>query len=154
MTLGLIIALFTIGFILIGVELLVTPGFVIGLIGMGFLGIGIYMIYQEYGSVAGNISLVSVSVLLIAFFVLTLRSGFWNRIASKEMITGKANTMDRLDLELGALGKTLSALRPSGTAVFNNRRFEVQTDGDFIDAGQEVEVVKIFDNKITVKHKT
>lgn len=153
MTLTLIVALFVIGFVLIAVELLVTPGFIIGLIGLGFLGTGIYVIYAEYGSLAGNISLVSVSVLLITFFIVSLRSGFWNRIASKERITGKANAMDQLAIIPGSIGKTLSALRPSGTVLFAEGRFEVQTEGAFIETGVEVVVVKINNNKITVKPK-
>lgn len=153
MTLTLIIALFIIGFVLIAVELLITPGFIIGLIGLGFLGTGIYVIYTEYGNTAGNISLAAVSILLIAFFVLSLRSGFWTRIASKERITGKANAMNKLSILPGSEGTTLSALRPSGTVLFTEGKFEVQTEGAFIDAGAEVVVVKINNNKITVKPK-
>ena len=154
MTLALIITLFIVGFVLIGVELLVTPGFVVGLIGMGFLAAGIYVIYTEYGNQAGTITLVSVSVSLLVFFVVSLRSGFWSRIASKDQITGKANRMDQIDLQVGAEGVAISALRPSGYALFNNKRFEVQTDGAFIDSSLEVVISNISDNKITVKLKT
>ncbi|MFY0643761.1 MAG: hypothetical protein JXR19_04780 [Bacteroidia bacterium] len=154
MTLALIITLFVVGFVLIGVELLVTPGFVVGLIGMGFLAAGIYVIYTEYGNQAGTITLITVATCLIVFFVVSLRSGFWSRIASKDQITGKANKMDQISLEIGAEGTAISALRPSGYALFNHQKFEVQTDGEFIDSSVIVIVTSISDNKITVKPKT
>lgn len=154
MTLALIIALFAIGFILIGVELLVTPGFIIGLVGLIFISIGIYVIYQEYGTTAGTTSLVSVAVLLGIFFVAALRSGFWRKIASKDQITGKASVNINHNIEAGAEGKTLSALRPSGMVLFDSGKFEVQSDGSFIDAHQAVVVSNVSSNTIFVKPKT
>jgi membrane-bound serine protease (ClpP class) len=154
MTLALIIALFAIGFILIGVELLVTPGFVIGLVGLVFISIGIYVIYQEYGSAAGTTSLVTVSVLLGLFFVVSLRSGFWKRIASKDQITGRASVNIDHNIQIGAEGEALSALRPSGMVLFESGKFEVQSDGSFIDAHQLVVVSKVSSNTIFVKPKT
>lgn len=153
MTLALIIGLFVVGFILIGVELLVTPGFIIGVIGLLFQAIGIYVVYQEYGTTAGHIALASVVVLLVLFIIFSLRSGFWDRIASKDKISGRAN-VNAIVLELGAEGRAISALRPSGTALFNGSRYEVQSDGSFIDSQQDVVVSKIISNKIFVKPKT
>lgn len=153
MTLALVIGLFVVGFILLGVELLVTPGFIVGVIGLLFHAIGIYVVYQEYGSTAGHIALASIVILLVLFVVFSLRSGFWDRIASKDQITGKANTNSE-QIEVGDEGKALSALRPSGTALFSVGRKEVQSDGSFIDSQQTVVVSKIINNRIFVKPKT
>lgn len=152
MTLALVIGLFVVGFILLGVELLVTPGFIVGVIGLLFHAVGIYVVYQEYGSTSGHIALVSIVVLLVLFVVFSLRSGFWDRIASKEQITGRANTNTDM-VKAGDEGQALSALRPSGTALFDSGRKEVQSDGSFIDSQQIVVVSKIVNNRIFVKPK-
>lgn len=150
MNIAIIIALFVIGFILVGVELFVTPGFVVGLVGMAFMAVANYVIFQNYGETAGTVAVIITSAILLTFFILGLRSGFWNRIASKEQITGKANRMDQPPVGLGDEGRTLSALRPSGTALFGEERLEVQSDGAFVDSGKRVVVTKIVENKLYV----
>lgn len=150
----MIISLFIIGVILIVVELFITPGFVVGLLGMGFIAAGIYSIYSNYGNGAGNVALVTVSAIMLVFLVLALRTGFWSRIASNESITGKANEMNSIPLAVGEYGEALSALRPSGTALFKGKRYEVQSEGAFIDTNEEIIITKILENKIYVKLKT
>ncbi|PWM27025.1 MAG: hypothetical protein DBX36_02105 [Oscillospiraceae bacterium] len=56
--------------------------------------------------------------------------------------------------EIGTTGKTLTALRPSGRAEFNNIPIEVQTEGEYIDSGKEITVIKTgIDGRIYVRLK-
>jgi len=52
---------------------------------------------------------------------------------------------------VGACGKTVSALRPSGTALINGERISVVTSGEFIPLGVTVEVVAAEGFKVLVK---
>ncbi len=56
--------------------------------------------------------------------------------------------------EIGTIGKTLTSLRPSGRAEFNNTPIEVQTEGEYIDSGKDVTVIKTgIDGRIYVRLK-
>lgn len=151
MTLGIIIFFLALGFIFLMVEVLVTPGIVVGVIGLLFMGFGVYKTYEAYGDTAGNAVLVGSFLGSVFFVFAALKSGAWKRMASKDTIAGKA--VDVLDdkVKIGDQGKTLSALRPSGNAYINNIRMEVFSEGEPVEAGSTIEVIKIRQNKIFVK---
>jgi membrane-bound ClpP family serine protease len=151
MSLTLIIGLILIGIVLILVEIFITPGFIIGVLGAICLGVGVVNTYKEFGSTSGNIALVSSVVFLAITITLAFRNGAWDRFAIEEVIDGKANNIHELQIEIGDTGKTLSALRPAGTALINNQKLEVNTEGDFILANVEIEVIKKIKNRIYIK---
>ncbi|PCJ66444.1 MAG: hypothetical protein COA58_06615 [Bacteroidetes bacterium] len=151
MSLTLIIGLILFGIVLILIEIFITPGFVIGLLGLISLGVGIANTYKEFGSTNGNIALVSTVVFLAITITLAFRNGAWDRFAIEEVIDGKANNLHELLIEIGDTGKTLSALRPTGTALINDQKVEVIVEGDFILANEKIEVIKKVQNKIYIK---
>jgi len=53
-------------------------------------------------------------------------------------------------VEVGSRGVALTKLRPAGTAEFEGKRIDVVTQGDFIEAGSQVEVCKIEGARIVV----
>ncbi len=52
---------------------------------------------------------------------------------------------------VGNRGKTVSALRPSGIVMIGEKRVPVQTEGDFIPAGCDVEVVAVKGSRVLVR---
>ncbi|MBP7260760.1 MAG: NfeD family protein [Bacteroidia bacterium] len=155
MVLAVILLLIIIGIALVLVEILVIPGTTVA----GFLGfllyvIGVLFTYDHYGRVAGHITLATTTVISLAFIYFALRSDFWKRFQLNSSLEGSVNDLDIGDIEAGDRGEALSALRPSGNALINNEIFEVTTNGEFIDAHTEVEVVSITDNKVYVKKST
>ena len=52
---------------------------------------------------------------------------------------------------IGNRGKTVSALRPSGIAMIGEKRVPVQTEGDFIPGGSEIEVVSVKGSRVLVR---
>jgi membrane-bound serine protease (ClpP class) len=48
-------------------------------------------------------------------------------------------------------GVAYTTLRPVGTALINDKRYEVTTYGDYIEKGEEVEVIEASPMKIVVK---
>lgn len=52
--------------------------------------------------------------------------------------------------QAGARGLAISALRPSGTAEFDGHRTDVVTEGDWIEAGSEIVVLRVEGAKVTV----
>jgi len=52
---------------------------------------------------------------------------------------------------LGKEGKTISALRPAGFAFIGDRRVDVVTQGEMIETGASVHVVRIESNRVIVE---
>ncbi len=54
-------------------------------------------------------------------------------------------------VEIGARGKSITALRPSGAAMFSGKRINVITDGRFVDKGSPLKVTATSGNRVVVK---
>jgi membrane-bound serine protease (ClpP class) len=54
---------------------------------------------------------------------------------------------------LGHAGVAETALRPTGKAVFDGRRVDVVSDGDFIEQGSPLEVIEVAGARVVVKRK-
>ena len=54
---------------------------------------------------------------------------------------------------LGRSGRAGSTLRPAGIAEFDGQRVDVVSEGEFIDAGEPIEVIRVDGNRIVVKQK-
>lgn len=153
MSIALISFLLLLGLLLIIIELLITPGIVVGSIGVLIMGYGIYETYNQFGIVTGNWVLLGTFIATVVAIVLALKSNTWDKMSLKTTLTGKANEIDLDNIAIGDVGKTLSALRPSGNALINGIKVEVSTIGDSIDSHTDIVVKEILENKIIVKLK-
>ena len=52
---------------------------------------------------------------------------------------------------IGKIGVTDSDLSPSGTVLIDNEIYDVETDGEFVEAGRGVRVIRVRGSKIWVK---
>jgi len=50
----------------------------------------------------------------------------------------------------GKIGITDTSLSPAGTALIDEKIYEVKTDGEFIEAGRGVRVIRVHGKKIIV----
>ncbi|MFT5056018.1 MAG: membrane-bound serine protease (ClpP class) [Pseudoalteromonas distincta] len=151
MALSVIIGLIVLGILLILVEIFFTPGFIIGLVGAATLVVGLVNTYSEYGYAFGNITLIGVLVFLGTVIVLAFKNGIWNRFAIADVIVGKANNIDKLTINIGDVGETISAIRPAGSAIIGGQKMEVHTEGSLLLAKEAIVVTKILNNKIYVE---
>ncbi|MDB9882362.1 hypothetical protein OAD66_04420 [Bacteroidia bacterium] len=151
MSLSLIISLVVFGIFLILIEVFITPGFIVGVIGLIFIIAGVVLAYRDHGSVVGNIALGASALILSVSLISAFRNGAWNKFSINDVIEGKANNIDKLLVNIGDIGKTMSALRPAGQAMINGQKLEVTTEADFVLANEEIIVTKKSGNKIIVK---
>ncbi len=166
--------LFLGGVALIVLELFVIPGtFVPGVLGglMALAGLvlsfqsfiipenGMEMLYLEE-----NLQYFVVAVLLLiagGFLLAKFLPGvpLFHKVILESpggpgRFTGQAEA--RLILESdsirpGKIGRALSTLRPAGRAEFDGEILDVQTEGDFLEPGTEVVILKVEANKVVVK---
>lgn len=147
-----VVLLIVIGLVLIVVELIFVPGFtIVGILGFLLVAVGVWISYAALGTETGHLVLAG-SVLaggLTIFY--SFRSDAWSRFALKDSNKSRVNEDNPHLLEIGEEGITVSALRPQGTAIFKERRHEVQTAGTFLPPNTPVRIIKIVANKITVE---
>lgn len=146
----IIALLIIVGFILLSIELLLVPGFSVpGLAGITMIGYGIFKASKVYGySGAGITVLVSVVVSLILMRAV-LKSRTIKFITLDHNQKGSTAVNDYSSL-IGKEGKALSDLRPSGIAIIEGKRYDVVTDGEYIDENSELIVDKIEGTRIII----
>lgn len=149
------IIIFGIGLALIGVEVLLIPGFGI----FGLLG-GIGVMAGLYLSMLGGLPtspdftraglVLSTTVLLIvvsAWVVIRTLPGSSRLARSGILLTdstdreiGYESAASRIDL-IGMVGRAITDLRPAGTAIFGDERIDVVSESEWITEGTPVKVV-------------
>ena len=143
--------LLVLGYLLLAVEGFLIPGFgVFGIGGLALVGFGCYLAWSSTGPAAG-LGMIALSTLLTGLGLFWLsRSKTAKRMVLHTEISGEAP--DRLEMAalVGRLGVAQSDLRPSGTALLGEDRHQVMTDGEYIEAGQPVEVVRVGTNTLIV----
>jgi len=147
-----VILLIGIGLLLIIVELIFVPGTtIVGVLGFVLAAVGIWIGYAALGDTAGHVIL-AVSVLIGAVAVFySFRSDAWSRYALKNSNRSHVNEDNPHTLEEGEVGNAISALRPSGTAIFRDRHHEVHTNGEFVEPNTPIRIIKLSQNRILVE---
>ena len=149
------IALIILGFLLILIEIFLIPGVnIFGFIGLAGILAGLITAYSTLSIWMAHIILASAVVLAVVIARLITKSNAWQRLVLKTQ-QSKANgvaVQDAADQELvGKTGITHSALRPSGTIIIDSRKYDVVTEGAFIEKGSTVEIIAVEGNHIVVQ---
>lgn len=145
-----IIALLSVGYILLLLEIFV-PGGILGVLGGLSVLYGCYLAFALgplWGLGALGLSLVVTVVMVIGF----LRSKAASRLvlSGQEPKTWKGQDTHLAGL-LGKEGRTLSTLRPAGLAEIGDERVDVVADSEFLDAGVLVRVTEVEGNRVVVE---
>ena len=140
------------GLLFLVAEVIFIPGTtVVGLIGFALLAAGVWFGYRDLGSATGHILLVASLAVTGVLVYIGLRPKNMARVALNDVNNSHVRDARLPDVLPGTTGRTLSALRPAGTVLFENDRREVTTRGEYVPAGTEVRVLRIEQNRIVVE---
>ncbi|MBI3031527.1 MAG: nodulation protein NfeD [Candidatus Rokubacteria bacterium] len=155
--------LVTIGLLLLAVEVFVTPGFgVTGALGiaaiLGGLGLTLLSAGATWEAVLRAVGQVAVSLLValgvaVALLRVLPRLPFGRRLVLEAELPaekGYASAPEADRAWLGKRGTAVSGLRPAGIARIDGERVDVVSDGEFIDPGEPIEVIRVDGNRIVV----
>ncbi|MBI5445096.1 MAG: nodulation protein NfeD [Deltaproteobacteria bacterium] len=158
------VLLVLVGLVLLAVEIFAAPGFgVPGVLGIASLlgGLGLSLVGAGATWTATLVALGRVSAALLvagvgAFVLLAFlpRLPFGRGLILNARLPaakgyGSAPESDRR--WLGKRGIATSRLRPAGIAQFDGERVDVVSEGEFIEAGEEIEVIRVDGNRIVVR---
>ena len=148
----IIAALIIAGIVLMIVEVVFIPGTtVVGLLGLIFTVAGVIFSFSHFGTETGSYILLTTAVAIAVTLYLSFRNGAWKKFSHKESITSKVNEGMTNALSAGEEGITVSALRPIGSARFQDKIFEVKSNGEYLASGIPVRIVTIRTNEILVE---
>ena len=152
---GLILVL--IGAALIIIEMLI-PGFgIAGISGAAAVIAGLIIGSNDpisaLFSVAILVVILSIAVIIFKVVFGKRKNGKNSRIVLNESIAAEAT--DRVTAEsaelIGKQGIALTALRPSGAALINGKRYDVLADGEFIAKDEPIVVCAVEGLRISVR---
>jgi membrane-bound serine protease (ClpP class) len=152
------IILMLIGVIAIVMELFIPSAGIIGVIGLACIVCGVVFAYKDLGVVMGTVFLlgavICVPLMIALSFKVFPQTYFGKKLIltkSEEKTDGfRAHGNDYQDL-IGQEGQSVTFLHPTGIALFNEKKYNVLTSGDFVEKNSNIKVVAIKGNNIIVK---
>lgn len=151
-----LILLFAAGMVLLGIELILIPGFgVTGITGIGLILTSLFLTFENavVGMYAISFALILTIVAVVFLFRFIGKSEAWSRIALKTTQTKESGYLApivRWEL-MGKEGVAMTTLRPTGTALIDDERVDVVSEGAYISQGNKIKVVKIEGTRIVVR---
>ncbi len=152
-----------IGLLFVALEVLVVPGFgLTGILGLAALlsGLGLSVVgagatWPVILTAMGGVALSLLLAIAVSLFLLRAFSHlpFGRRLVLETELPadeGVASAPESDPFWLGAHGTAISPLHPAGVARLDNERVDVVSDGEFIEAGEPIEVIRVDGNRIVV----
>ena len=165
--------LFMGGLVLLLLEVFVIPGFgVAGISGLVLLLSSLILSMQgfivpefdwQWDLLNRNVLLVLANTVgaflaFAGFAYLFGRTDMFSRLKladTQETTAGfTVQTNEVRERYLGRTGRAVSTLRPAGSADIDDERVSVEADGEWIDAGTEIEVIRVDGNRIIVRSRS
>ena len=154
MSLGLIIFLIFLGLLLFIIEFVFIPGVTIaGIGGAVCLITGIVFAFISFGTVTGLTVLGATLAVMVVTTYFMLKAETWKKFMLKTSLDSKVDTVGAGEgkVKPGDRGVTVTRLVPGGKVLVNGEYFEAKSVDILIDPKQEIEVIRIDDNKLIVK---
>jgi len=149
-----IIFLILLGLFLIFLEFFVIPGITVaGIGGLIFSVAGIVMVYNNYGTSTGHTVLAVTIIFALILFIISFKSGTWDKLMLKSTITSQVETVTENTIEPGDEGITITRLNPIGKVKVKDQIIEAKCPGQFVDPETKVIVKEVFKTYIIVKQK-
>lgn len=160
------IVLFIVGVVLLLVEIFVVPGFgIFGILGIIFMVAGLFLgliadfpliVWEDisFAIIQLALSFVATFVLIFLLSKILPKTNMWNRLILIRNLDEKSGyTTSRPDFGhlIGITGVAMTDLRPSGTIVIDEKRYDVVTGGEFLAHGTKVKVVEVEGSKVVVR---
>jgi membrane-bound serine protease (ClpP class) len=142
------------GIILILLELFL-PGGILGVIGLVAIIASFFFASYDLFHMAVSLSIAFIVTTIVAILLYKFMGyrGFMTKIILKDSTSEDRgySSYHKRDHLVGLVGEALTDLRPAGTALIENERLDVITEGTFIDKGKRIKVVKTEGVRVVVR---
>lgn len=153
-----ILVCFVVGLGLVVLETFM-PGFGLpGISGIVLHVIAVVLTWFSHGPMAAlGMTIVTLSVITIAVSV-SLRSAANGKLSKSKLVLNETESNEAgyratkdMEVFLGKEGVAITVLRPTGMAEFDGVRLNVVSEGEFIQSGAKVQIVRVEGSRILVR---
>lgn len=139
------------GLVFLFAELLLLSGLSVGaLLSLVCYGGALYLAFDRYSVATVVWCAVVIAALSLIVVVISLRAKTWRRLSLEQRITSSSKS-DVSSVSVGDRGRCISRLAPVGKAEIEGRIYEAKSQGGYIAAGEQIEVVGFDDFSVIVK---
>ncbi len=141
------------GFLVVVAEVFIPSMGLLSAIAMGLIGYSLYLAYTTISSTALFIFIGADIVLLPILLLVGLKILAVSPLALKKKLSAEEGVVSQatdLSTHMNKTGRSITALRPSGTAAIDGSRLDVVTDGEYVEADEPIQVTGVTGNQIIV----
>ena len=132
------------GLLLLFLEMFL-PGMIAGIVGAILLFISVIMAYTNLGAEAGNLTLLLAALASGGMWwwwaTRFQHTRFGRSMTLETTLTGDAGAADLHTMD-GQEGAAVTPLRPGGTVSVAGRRLDAITDGEYLESGTKIRIVR------------
>lgn len=135
-------------------EIFIIPGFgIAGIFSILLLVGGCVLAWTQLGTGPGLMTIIVSIVFAVLFLVFLPKTRAARKMILNQRHVEDTMSPDREELTklIGKKGKAASTLRPSGVIEIDEKRYDVLTNGEYIEKGKDVVVVRVESNSIFVE---
>ena len=144
------------GVLVVMAEIFIPSFGMLSLIALGIFLYSLYLVFTTISATAGMV-VAGVDLLILPILIyLGIRVLARSSLSLKRELSaddGVAVQEPVMDGYQDREGTAVTDLRPAGMALIDGRRLDVVTDGDYIEAGTQVVVVRVTGNQVIVEKK-
>jgi membrane-bound serine protease (ClpP class) len=150
-----LVVIIALAILLLTMEVAIVPGFTyFGILGILLLGVSTIYAFLNHSLVWALIILISSLIVVIAFITWFFKKGIHRGFSLKgneSKLIGYKSYKEDYEQFIGKSGIAHSSLRPAGFISINDFKLSAVSQGDYIEAGEKVRVVKVEGTKLIVK---
>ncbi len=142
------------GIIIILAEFILPSGGILSLTAAAVFGYSLFYVFKNVSTDIGflflGFDIILIPVLVVIGIKILARSplALKKSLSKQEGVTSQDKDLQEL---IGKTGTVINDLRPAGKAIIDNKRFDVVSEGDYIDKDATIIVSSVDGNRIVVK---
>ena len=142
------------GVLIIIAEIFLPSGGLLSLIAIGLFGYSLFIVFHDISTMAGTYFVLADLIIIPALLALGLKILARSPATLRETLSsenGVVSQSPELESFMGREGKSVTDLRPGGTAIIDDKRLDVVSRGEYIEKDSNLIVVEVTGNQIIVR---
>ena len=142
------------GVLVIIAEIILPSGGFLSLVAVGLFGYSLFIVFHDISTMAGTYFVLADLIIIPALLALGLKILARSPATLRETLSSKNGVVSQspeLESFMGREGKSVTDLRPGGTAIVDGKRLDVVSRGEYIEKDSNLIVVEVTGNQIIVR---